>query len=122
MATEEESSIRSKNRVTELKDTVKELESNADVLAGVIYEVIAAVDNNKENIGLANKIKTVTSVDNNTVGVLPKKEEDFTSPVVIDNISAMSDTASCAIEAAQSAILDAVEAAEDELSRYYEMN
>ena len=93
MATEEESSIRSKNRVTELKDTVKELESNADVLAGVIYEVIAAVDNNKENIGLANKIKTVTSVDNNTVGVLPKKEEDFTSPVVVDNISAMSDMA-----------------------------
>ena len=70
---------------------------------------------------MADKIKTVTAVDDNTGGVLPEKEEDFTSPVVIDNISAMSDTARCATEAAQTAILDAVEAVEDDLSKYYEL-
>ena len=63
----------------------------------------------------------MTAVDDNTGGVLPEKEEDFTSPVVIDNISAMSDTARCATEAAQTAILDAVEAVEDDLSKYYEL-
>ena len=104
-----------------MKATAKELEANEDVPAGVIDEVIEAADANKENIELADKIKTVTAVDDNTGGVLSEKEEDFTSPVVIDNISAMSDTASCAIEAAQSAILDAVEAVEDDLSKSYEL-
>ena len=105
-----------------MKATAKELEANEDVLAGDKDEVIEAADPNKENIELSDEIKTVTDVDNNTGGVLPKKEEDFTSHVVIDNISSMSDTSFCAIEAAQLAILDAVEAVEDDLSRYYEMN
>ena len=122
IATEEEASIKSEKRVTELKATDKELEAIEDVLAGVIYEVIEAADANKENVEFVDEIKTVTAVDDNTGGVLPEKEEEFTFSVVIDNISAMSDTACCAIEASQLSILDAVEALEDDLSKSYELN
>ena len=77
--------MKAEKSITDLKANAKELESNEEVLAGVIDKFIEAADTNKENIEFDDKIMPVTAVDDNTGVFLPENEEDFTSPVVIDN-------------------------------------
>ena len=77
--------MKAEKSITDLKANAKELASNEEVLAGVIDKFIEAADTNKENIEFDDKIMPVTAVDDNTGVFLPENEEDFTSPVVIDN-------------------------------------